>query len=484
MDAGHGVRLLSLRCDLFANTSNTIIDDVLDYFDPHVVYIIRHQRDMRIASKIRNAFDGPTFIAGAGADTIRTVEIDAVRLTVANETDSLRTTPTEKKVPADTPFILCDDIDIETDSIRLTTTLDGLTTLATYQTQTDGETTFLTGALGAGYDYVWHPPHDGSSLPIPVHGMAPLPRSGTPEIPCLTLNSAGHVAVTSAPADRFGLQALDEVGPTTATRLANQGYKSRAAIADASLSKLTTIQGIGTETAQSITQSARALAHGEVVRTTNAAVPPPDSHPVFVDIETDGLHPTIIWLIGVYDPETETYVDFVDTDPTTDAPGQATREFISWLAGEYEHVSLITWNGHDFDFKHLDRFIARYAPEFMKYWNDAVFKYDLYDWATRKGNAVLPGRTNRLEDVAMALGCDRDAMAAAVDGKSLATSIQQRLRSPERAAEIDWDAAQAYCEADVRELAAVHTAMDTAASKQEPSPADNTTTTQTGLTDF
>lgn len=83
----------------------------------------------------------------------------------------------------------------------------------------------------------------------------------------------------------------------------------------------------------------------------------------------------------------------------------------------------------------------------------------------------------------MALGCDRDVTAAAVDGKSLATSIQQHLRSPERAAEIDWDAARAYCEADVRELAAVHTAMETAAS-QEPSPTDNTTTTQTGLTDF
>jgi len=46
-----------------------------------------------------------------------------------------------------------------------------------------------------------------------------------------------------------------------------------------------------------------------------------------------------------------------------------------------------------------------------------VFEYDLFDWAVRKDNAILPGRTNRVEDVAEALGHGRNSAAAAVDGK-------------------------------------------------------------------
>ena len=103
----------------------------------------------------------------------------------------------------------------------------------------------------------------------------------------------------------------------------------------------------------------------------------------------------------------------------------------------------------------------------------------------RKDNAILPGRTNRVEDVAEALGHGRDSAAAAVDGKSLAKTIQRLLVSPERARDVDWNTARAYCEADVRELAAVYESIAeaTPGHKRAGAPADENTT-QTGLMDF
>jgi len=105
-------------------------------------------------------------------------------------------------------------------------------------------------------------------------------------------------------------------------------------------------------------------------------------------------------------------------------------------ASKYDRTSLIAWNGHNFDFKHLSRFIRGHAPEYADYWSNSVFEYDLFDWAVRKDNAILPGRTNRVEDVAEALGHGRDSAAAAVDGKSLAKTIQRLLVSPERARDL------------------------------------------------
>lgn len=48
--------------------------------------------------------------------------------------------------------------------MALETTLDGLNDIARYQAHTNGETTFLTGALDASYDDVWQAEIDGSAV--------------------------------------------------------------------------------------------------------------------------------------------------------------------------------------------------------------------------------------------------------------------------------------------------------------------------------
>ncbi|QLK27031.1 ribonuclease H-like domain-containing protein [Natrinema zhouii] len=507
MSAEDGADLLALRCDAVADLDDTALRDALSYFDPDLVYVVRESSDVRVVSRLRRAFDGPVVSAGGPAD-VRTETVAGITFVFAGSVALLEDLPEDEETPT-AEYVVCDDIEPTTDAVMLEATLAGRESIARYQSRASGTASVLTGALEASYDHVWEPTVDGERIEIPVRGVAPLRRSGAAELACLTCDRRGSVAVSSAPADRFGLLALSSVGPTTAARLRTNGYETRAAVAEATETDLRAIDGVGASTARAIRHSARSLAESHVVRRTDEPVPPAaeTATPLFVDIETDGLQPTIIWLIGVYDPERDAYVDFVDTDPSRDDPGAVTREFVSWLAAEYDAPSLVAWNGHAFDYKHLERFIARDVPEFRDYWQENVFTYDLYDWAVRREHAVLPGRTNRLEDVAEALGCDRSGAAAALDGKSLAERIRRLLESerpsvsgsddgaaPTRAAtgpDIDWAAARQYCEADVRELAAVADAIAAApletggaqtAEGQERSTDDSTT--QTGIADF
>lgn len=506
MTAAEGVELLGLRCDAVADFEAPALRDLLEHFDPDLVYVARERSDARVVSRLRRSFDGPVVFAG-GPAKIRTETVAGVSITFSSAA-SLLGDPADEQVDTtgdtwNADFVVCDDLELTTDAVSLDVTLSGRDAIARYQSRTSATTTFLTGALEASYDHVWDATVDGDPVRLPIRGVGPLRRSGAAELACLTCDRHGSVAVSSVPADRFGLRALSGVGPTTADRLRSNGYDTRADVAEATSVELRSIDGIGASTAREIGSSARALEESRVVRRTDEPVPPaPEgSMPLFVDIETDGLQPTILWLIGVYDPERDVYVDFVDTELTRDEPGAATREFVSWLAAEYDSPSLIAWNGHAFDYRHLERFISRYAPDYHEYWDEDVYAYDLYDWAVRRDNAVLPGRTNRLEDVADALGCARSGTVAALDGKTLAERIRRRLEGPGTlavepgddaaagASEIDWDAARGYCEADVRELAATYDAIASApleadAETPERNRAPTDGTTQTGLADF
>ncbi|WP_408957802.1 ribonuclease H-like domain-containing protein [Natrinema sp. 74] len=497
MTAGDGADLLALRCDAVAELTSAALADLLEYVDPDLVYVIREAADVRIVSRFRRAFDGPV-VAATGPADVRLETVAGVSFAFAGSATLLADPPDDVVDPSTADFVVCDDIAPTTDPVALEATLAGRDGAARCQSRGTEPTTVLTGALEASYDHVWTATVDGEPVRLPVRGVAPLRRSGAAELACLTCNRTGSVAVSSVPADRFGLQALSGVGPTTAERLRANGYDTRAAVADAAAADLRSVEGVGNSTARAIARSARALAASRVVRRTDEPVPPAaeGATPLFVDIETDGLQPTIIWLIGVYDPERDAYVDFVDTEPSRDDPGAATREFVSWLAAEYDAPSLIAWNGHAFDYEHLERFVARYAPAYREYWAESVYRYDLYDWAVRRDNAVLPGRTNRLEDVAEALGCERSGPAAALDGKSLAKRIRRLLEGPSNAADssaggdsahastIDWEAARRYCKADVHELAAVADAITAAEPATDRDRTIGGETTQTGLTDF
>lgn len=491
MTTRSGATLLAVRCETLAERGDPALSDALEYFDPDLVYVLREGFDPRIASRLRRAFDGPVVRANdPRRDGWRAETVAEVRFLFADAPEQLA--DPEDGPPADADFVVCDAIETRTDAVSLEVDLAGRTALARYRLRAGTDSpTFLTGALEAGYDHVWTATVEDAGVRLPVRGVGPIRRAGAAELACLACGPDGSVAVSSVPADRFGLTALEGVGPETAERLRGAGFDDRNAVADAALEDLRSVRGVGTATAETIRGSARAVAEGRVVRRTEESVPPAEGTPLFVDIETDGLHPTVIPLIGVYDPEDGSYVDFVDRDPSRDDPGRATREFVDWLAAEYDRPALVAWNGREFDFPHLERFVAKYAPAFREYWHEYVSTYDPYDWAVRRDNAVLPGRTNRLGDVAAALGCDRGPEVEAIDGRTLGTRIRRSVEADgDGAADgpdavgVDWDRARRYCEADVRELAAVYDAIASARPVPTDESHDERGTTQTGLTDF
>jgi hypothetical protein len=52
MAASHGARLLALRCDALASLTSDAIVDVIDYFAPDLIYIVRKNMDMRVVSVV------------------------------------------------------------------------------------------------------------------------------------------------------------------------------------------------------------------------------------------------------------------------------------------------------------------------------------------------------------------------------------------------------------------------------------------------
>lgn len=108
-------------------------------------------------------------------------------------------------------------------------------------------------------------------------------------------------------------------------------------------------------------------------------------------------------------------------------------------------------------------------------------------WA--RENTVLPGRNNKLETVAEALGWE--PQTTGIDGAAVGElySAYQRewfaTADPTSVTEPDWDRLEAYCEDDVRALATIYDALEEAA-RREPgstSPTGNSST-QGSLSDF
>jgi len=63
----------------------------------------------------------------------------------------------------------------------------------------------------------------------------------------------------------------------------------------------------------------------------------------------------------------------------------------------------VAYNGWKFDFPVIAEHVAEHCPEHVETWED-TWKFDLYHWAVKQSNALLPGITNKLDDVAPAVG--------------------------------------------------------------------------------
>lgn len=310
-----------------------------------------------------------------------------------------------------------------------------------------GTYTHLSGAIAGGYAREW----DGLLIRGIGYGSD---RKGA-AFTHLTAHADGIITTDTIRPNKLGLQAIDNVGPRTAERLQSHGHNTIESISNAKQSALATLPGIGEKKASTIINSATALSEGTIIPTSDNPVPASD--PVFIDIETDGLNPTSVWLIGVKDGYDGNYMSFIDT--SADPDGSAVESFIAWYSANASHRTLMAWNGWNFDFPVLREHIQKYAPQYLDDWERAS-KRDPLRWARDLGNAILPGRTNKLETVADALGWnDHDT---GLDGQAVARQYRAWVNNPSDETELEWDRHRQYCQDDVEALELIVKHMDEA----------------------
>jgi uncharacterized protein YprB with RNaseH-like and TPR domain len=346
-----------------------------------------------------------------------------------------------------------------------------------------GRVTHLSTAIRPGYRGTWSPPGGGE---LTVHGggvaggrLGAGTDGSAPPLVVVDVYANGAVHAEALPPERLGLRGLTGVGASRAEALREAGLGDRAAVADASRGALTALPGVGEETARGMRASAQAVARGEVVPTGGGSLP--DGDPVFVDIETDGLAASTAWLIGVLDGTDGRYLAFREREP---GDGTHLEAFLTWLEGNPGRP-VVAYNGYEFDFPVIREQVAEHCPDRLSTW-DGRYTFDPLSWA-RRGNAALPGRTNKLEAVAEALGWE--PRTRGLDGATAAETYlawRDRLEAAADPAAVeppDWERLEAYCEDDVRALATVYEALREAAERETSVPT-GAGSAQGSLSDF
>ena len=390
--------------------------------------------------------------------------------------------------------LVSDALSLEVDPYERTTTIDGI---QRYLDAVPGpwrsqNTLHLSTTLRSGFETTVQTSDDrlkivGIGNPDSHLGAAVDDTQSTATLVDLYPN--GAVKTDALSLDEYGLRGLTEVGPTRAQALRDAGFRSRADISTATRSDLTSIPGIGTSTAGTISAAATAIADQRIVSTGDDTLPTGD--PVFIDIETDGLNASVAWLIGILDGDAEDgqYRPFRQRHP--DEPAAHLEAFMDWLTATGADRPVVAWNGYGFDFDIITDQLRDHCPEYVSAWEN-TYQFDPLYWASENGNAVLPGRTNKLEHVAEPLGWSPETTG--VDGAAVA-SIYLRWQNavdtaddPSAVAQPDWDRLEAYCEDDVRALATIYEALAETANRPPESlsthGSETTETSQGALSDF
>ncbi|ELY62144.1 ribonuclease H-like domain-containing protein [Natronolimnohabitans innermongolicus] len=486
MTARAGATVLALPPSAVADRPMATLEDLGRTLEPDAVWVLGPKREPQAFARARSAFDAPAFhppletagdgtlhrqvIADSSADETGGIDTEPLEFAVTPNLRALEATPTAvSSALADRPAVaalVCDDVTTTVRPTALETRLEGAEVLAD-ALPTGTVTTVLTGSEPAGYDAVWHlesgtgairgvdheaiggvEPLAEDCVSVRVRGAGPTEGYGNSRsIATLRLTADGVASVETHKVTDFGLEAVDGIGPKTAERLADRGVTTRADLLETPVQTLADLPGSSPDGARRMHQHARVLETGEPRRLTDDSLPGEDwsTPPLCLDIETDGLSPTILWQIGVYDPASDSYQAFVERSDPSD-PGRVLEAFCDWLLGVHPNRALLTWNGWGFDYRHLGSFIAKHVPYYAEEW-ESVPKLDLYLWAATDEHALLPGRTNKLEAVADALGYE--GAGTGLDGAQTAAAYQRFVRTGE---ELEWERHEAYCEDDCRAL--------------------------------
>jgi uncharacterized protein YprB with RNaseH-like and TPR domain len=459
----------------------TQLDDWIEYFSPDAVLLTGSSPAPRAASILQQGLDAATELFNPAGDTTTSGSqiLTDIQFVVAPTMDTLRDISGfehRSLVQSKSTFVISDLLALDVDTTALSTSLVGLDeyVAALNPTQLAGEYVHISAQLPAEYRREW------GGLAVRGGGVE-AGYAGSPLV-ALDCRADGRVLTRTVKPSKLGLQALDDVADKRARTLRDAGYTSRSDVAEADSNHLAELQGIGQTVAERIQQSAEAIADGDVVRKSDEPLPSGD--PVYIDIETDGLNPTITWLIGVLDGNSEDgeYLSFLQTDPAE--PGQAIEEFMAWYTTNASHRPIVAYGGWNFDFDVLHDHIIDYCPHYEDDWTSS-YRFDPYDWAVKENNAILPGRTNTLEDVADALGYER--AETGLTGAAVARAYRQWMTDQSSDTELDWDRFDTYCEDDVRALAVINEALEDSSrivSTDEPSRDISETTTQGSLSDW
>jgi len=127
-----------------------------------------------------------------------------------------------------------------------------------------------------------------------------------------------------------------------------------------------------------------------------------------------------------------------------------------WFSVNAADRKVMAWNGWNFDFPVLREHIQKHCPEYLDDWKRAS-KRDPLRWARDLDNAILPGRTNKLEHVAEALGWEDNGTG--LSGGEVARRYRQFLENPCEETELEWDRHKRYCQDDCEALERIYVAM-------------------------
>lgn len=470
MSSPHGTRLALAPSEFLRAAPPEAVDDALSYLNPDAILVPSDTIGETTLGTLQQTTDAPAPVFSfATTPRAAPTQLPDAPIFLVTTLDAL-TDLTAADLTRDTAtFIVSNLLELDIDTISLTTTLRGLSSYSDHLPDGPGtECIHISTALPHSYRHHWE------DLRI-AGGTTDDPTSVT----VIDCRPDGRVLTRSLPRSAIGLRALDHVGPKRAQALRHAGLKTRHDVATTPLRNLLSIEGIGRRVATRIHRSATAMKHGDTLL--EDAPPLPDTNPVFIDIETDGLAPTITWLIGVLDGTAADgqYTAFLQRDPTD--PSGALEAFLAWYRTTVPDRHLVAYNGWDFDFPVIRTHLREYCPDALDEW-DAIPRFDPYRWAVTEGNAVLPGRTNRLEDVANAIGYDRPT--SGLTGAAIARTYQRWMENPTPGNEPAWEELTAYCESDVRALAAIYTALQDADRSLATARPNTPATTQQRLTEW
>jgi hypothetical protein len=382
--------VVTLPATTLDRVSQATVRDVIQYFTPDLVTIpgprnpqayasvrdaaphspVIHPQLARGGKRVqhyRYAADAGIHEAPDGAPPDETIDILAVQTRdVLPELQTQLSTNERQTSDRAATFVIVPQLVVDWDPTNLSTTLPGSTELAAISATLSEPVTVLAGGQPAEYYHEWELPADQTTVTVPIAGLGATTRDGS-QFAQYACTAHGGVAAEAVDADQFGLKALHGIGQATAERLRKHGSQTIQDVQNLAVSTLTDLPGIGQTTAEKIHAHADVIDSGEpIVLTNKTPVKTQDDRPpLCLDIETDGLSPTIIWQFGVYDPATDNYQAFIEKQHPTD-PKPVLEAFITWFIANHQDRTVLTWNGHKFDYRYITQFLEQYFPEYVE----------------------------------------------------------------------------------------------------------------------